>query len=106
MIFKPVSDTDTTRPLMPDALAGQPTLSTMLLSWNASVDPQSGIKQYKVYVDGIPNQTVTTTRAMVTDLQKGTAYQFEVSAVNTAELESGKAVLNASTSVSRCIYAL
>ncbi len=58
------------------------------VSWTASADPESGIKAYKVYVDGALYSAVTSPAATISGLSRNTGYDVTVSAVNWAELES------------------
>ncbi|MFE3072673.1 chitinase [Streptomyces sp. NPDC059247] len=76
-----VPDPDPVIPATPAGLAtGTVTNSSVALSWNAV----AGATAYKVYRDGANPQTVTGTSATVSGLAADTAYQFQVSATNTA----------------------
>jgi chitinase len=74
-------DPDPTAPATPAGLAaGTVTTSSVALSWGAV----SGATGYKVYRDGANPQTVSGTSTTITGLTADTAYQFQVSATNSA----------------------
>ncbi len=60
------------------------------LSWNAATSPDSTVKGYRVYLNGVLVRTVTGTSTMVTGLLSGTDYTFAVSAIDARDLESEK----------------
>ena len=75
------TDPDPVVPPTPAGLtAGTVTTSSIALSWNAA----SGATGYKVYRNGALAQTTSGASATVTGLAADTAYQFQVSATNTA----------------------
>jgi hypothetical protein len=80
---------DDTPPAAPSNLQQESaTNRSVTLVWDAAIDNESGIKQYKVFVDGALTTTVSSTQATLTGLSRNTAYQVAVSAVNWADLES------------------
>ncbi|GAB3008806.1 glycoside hydrolase family 9 protein [Saccharothrix stipae] len=84
---------DTTPPSTPGApLASDVTTTGMKLSWTASTDPESAIKEYDVIaVEGDALRvvaTVTSPSATLTGLRPDTAYNFAVVAKNVANLRS------------------
>ncbi|MFI9120169.1 chitinase [Streptomyces bikiniensis] len=87
-------DPDPVVPATPAGLAaGATTTSSVDLSWGAV----SGATSYKVYRDGAAPQTVSGTSATVTGLAADTAYQFQVSAVNSAGESAKSAAVTART---------
>ncbi|MEU4442874.1 glycoside hydrolase family 9 protein [Actinosynnema sp. NPDC050801] len=84
---------DTTPPSTPGApLASDITTTGVKLSWTASTDPESAIKEYDViYVEGDALRvvaTVTSPSATLTGLRPDTSYTYAVVAKNTANLRS------------------
>ncbi|MET9936100.1 glycoside hydrolase family 18 protein, partial [Streptomyces sp. NPDC006324] len=89
-----VPDPDPVVPSTPAGLAaGTVTSSSVSLSWGAV----SGATGYKVYRDGAAPQTVSGTSATVTGLTADTAYQFQVSATNSAGESAKSAAVAART---------
>ncbi|MFC7930929.1 chitinase [Streptomyces cinereoruber] len=89
-----VPDPDPVVPTTPAGLAaGGTTSSSVDLSWGAV----SGATSYKVYRDGVAPQTVSGTSATITGLAADTAYQFQVSAVNSAGESAKSAAVTART---------
>ncbi|MGA5217374.1 chitinase [Streptomyces cinereoruber] len=89
-----VPDPDPVVPTTPAGLAaGGTTTSSVDLSWGAV----SGATSYKVYRDGVAPQTVSGTSATITGLAADTAYQFQVSAVNSAGESAKSAAVTART---------
>ncbi|MFE6458778.1 chitinase [Streptomyces cinereoruber] len=89
-----VPDPDPVVPTTPAGLAaGGTTSSSVDLSWGAV----SGATSYKVYRDGASPQTVSGTSATITGLAADTAYQFQVSAVNSAGESAKSAAVTART---------
>ncbi|MGW4029935.1 chitinase [Streptomyces sp. NPDC004838] len=89
-------DPDPVVPPVPTGLsAGAATSSAIPLSWS----PSTGATGYKVYRDGAatPVATVTTASATVTGLTPDTAYQFAVSATNSAGESAKSATVTART---------
>ncbi|XVV01631.1 glycoside hydrolase family 9 protein [Actinosynnema sp. CA-248983] len=85
---------DTTPPTVPGApVASDVTATGAKLTWTASTDPESGVKDYDVVaVEGDALRvvaTVTGTSYTVTGLRPDTAYRFAVVARNNAGLRSG-----------------
>jgi len=84
---------DTTPPSIPQNLTAQVISDRRIdLSWQASTDNESAISYYNVYRDGglSPISQPTSTSYSDTSLSPSTSYSYEVSAVNTAGLESGR----------------
>ncbi|MGW4113360.1 glycoside hydrolase family 9 protein [Actinosynnema sp. NPDC004786] len=84
---------DTTAPSTPGApVASDITTTGAKLTWTASTDPESGVKEYDVIsVEGDALRvvaTVTSPSATLTGLRPNTAYQFAVVAKNGANLRS------------------
>lgn len=81
---------DTTPPSVPQDVsvvtAGN---TTVTLSWSPSTDDETGVREYRVYVDGAKTMTTTTTVATVAGLNRATSYSLRVSAVNYSDTESG-----------------
>ncbi|MFC8895975.1 chitinase [Streptomyces cinereoruber] len=89
-----VPDPDPVVPTTPAGLAaGGTTSSSVDLSWGAV----SGATSYKVYRDGASPQTVSGTSATITGLAADTAYQFQVSAVNSAGESAKSSAVTART---------
>lgn len=81
-------ETDITAPDAPTDLNGTVTFTTVELSWQPSVDLESGIAGYNVYQGGTLILTTEEFEATITDLQPLTSYEFGVSAVDSAGNES------------------
>ncbi|MFD1147166.1 glycoside hydrolase family 9 protein [Saccharothrix hoggarensis] len=84
---------DTTAPSTPGTpVASDITTTGAKLTWTASTDPESGVKEYDVIsVEGDALRvvaTVTSPSATLTGLRPDTAYQFTVVAKNGANLRS------------------
>ena len=83
---------DTTPPTVPTNLVlGIATSSSIGFTWDASTD-NIGVTGYKVYVDGVFNQTVTSEFANVTGLSSNTSYNLSVSAIDAAGNESVRSI--------------
>lgn len=79
---------DNTAPTVPTNLVlGIATSSSIGFAWDASTD-NIGVTGYKVYVNGVFNQTVTQTSVNVTGLSSNTSYNLSVSAIDAAGNES------------------
>ncbi|MBN8281215.1 MAG: fibronectin type III domain-containing protein, partial [Gammaproteobacteria bacterium] len=83
---------DTTKPSVPQGLAGTPASTSRIdLSWSASTDTGgSGVSGYRVYRNGIgtPLATVAGTTYSDTGLTANTSYSYRVSAYDAAGNES------------------
>ncbi|HSR15352.1 MAG TPA: fibronectin type III domain-containing protein, partial [Gemmatimonadales bacterium] len=80
---------DATGPTKPSNLsAGAVGTDRIDLTWSASADPESGIKEYRVYRDGLQIAVSGQTSYSDTGLAPFTTYQYRVSAVNGQDLES------------------
>ncbi|RSM91518.1 endoglucanase [Kibdelosporangium aridum] len=95
------SPADATPPTTPGTpVASAITATGVTLTWTASSDPESGVKDYDVIsIEGDTQRvvaTVTGTSATLTGLQPNTAYRFAVQARNGAGLKSA---LSAAVSV-------
>jgi endoglucanase len=91
----PVDTTAPTTPGLP--VASDVTATGVKLTWPASTDPESGVKEYDVIaVEGDALRvvaTVTTPSATLTGLRPDTVYRFSVTAKNGANLKSGMSAL-------------
>lgn len=88
-------DPDPVVPAPPSGLAASGvTSSSVTLNWSGS----SGATGYNVYQGGTKVQSVNGTSATVSGLQPETAYQFQVSATNTAGESAKSAAITATTS--------
>ena len=88
--FQALTVVDTTAPTAPVGLSAQtPDYHTVVLSWDAASDPDSGILGYEISRDG---QMLTTgfPGLSYTDVgvEENTSYQYEVIAVNGAGIRS------------------
>jgi len=81
-------ETDVTAPDAPINLAGTVDFTTVTLTWQPSVDDDSGIAGYNVFQDGVLIQTTVDPTATVSGLTPLTSYEFGVSAVDLAGNES------------------
>jgi uncharacterized repeat protein (TIGR03806 family) len=91
---------DTSPPTAPTELRGTPSSGTSIgLAWRAASDSGgSGLKDYRVYRDGVNIATVTTTSFADSGLTPNTSYSYQVSARDNADNESGRsAAVSAST---------
>jgi Zn-dependent metalloprotease/chitodextrinase len=88
---------DTQAPSTPGSLsASGTTTNSTNLSWTASSD-NVGVTGYRVYVNGSFDGSTASTNYTVTGLSASTSYVMEVSAVDAAGNESGKAATNVTT---------
>jgi fibronectin type 3 domain-containing protein len=67
-----------TNPTPPTNVTAAPADRSLVVSWTASTEP--GVVGYRVWVDGVPGQTTTTTSATVTGLVNGRSYVITVRA--------------------------
>jgi hypothetical protein len=81
-------ETDVTPPDAPINLAATVEFTTVTLTWQPSVDDDSGIAGYNVFQDGVLIQTTEVPEAVIADLTPLTSYEFGVSAVDLAGNES------------------
>jgi chitodextrinase len=89
--------TDTTPPSVPQNLTnGAITTFTIELSWDSSTDSESGINRYLIYRNGVVAGNSFTNQYTDDGLIPGSSYNYQVSAVNGVNLESG---LSSSVSV-------
>lgn len=86
-------ESDVTAPDSPTGLEGTVSFTNVSLTWQPSLDSESGIAGYNVYQDGTVVQTVEETNATITGLQPTTSYEFGVSAVDVAGNESAATFL-------------
>jgi hypothetical protein len=63
---------------------------SLLLSWAAANDPESGVNYYIVYRDSVNVGTTSMTSFADTGLTEGVTYAYEVLAVNGVGLEGGR----------------
>jgi len=91
-VLTTASSGDTTPPGTVTGLASpSKTDTTVDLAWNGSPDNVDiVVPTYRIFLDGIFNNQVTTTSGQVTGLTALTAYSFTVSAVDTAGNESAQ----------------
>ena len=87
---------DLVPPTAPTELTAQPDLTSVTLSWEASIDNNS-VEGYRVSLDGVIIDTVTTTSFVVTGLIPSTEYTFEVAAFDDDRNNSEKASVSATT---------
>jgi hypothetical protein len=82
---------DTTPPTLPQALkATVSSESEAVLTWQASVDEESGISKYLIYRNGVLVGQSPSTSYTDIGLEESTTYTYQVSALNGAGLESAK----------------
>lgn len=81
-------ETDVTAPDAPLGLEGTVNFTTVTLTWQPSVDDDSGLAGYNVWQDGSLIQTTEETTATISGLTPLTTYEFGVSAVDLAGNES------------------
>ncbi len=81
-------ETDVTAPDAPEGLEGTVAFTTVNLTWQPSIDGESGIAGYNVYQDGALIQTVEEPAATISGLAPLTSFEFGVSAVDVAGNES------------------
>lgn len=82
---------DDTPPTTPTGLDADAVSSSRIdLSWSASNDPQSGVVEYRVFRNGSLAGTASGTSFQDTGLEPYTGYEYRVSAVNGAGLESDR----------------
>ena len=86
-------ESDITAPDPPTGLEGTVSFTNVTLTWQPSVDSESGIAGYNVYQDGTIVQTVEETGTTISGLQPTTSYEFGVSAVDVAGNESAASFL-------------
>ncbi len=87
-------ETDVTAPDPPAGLEGSVSFTTVSLTWQPSVDGESGIAGYNVYQDGALIQTTVVTEATIAGLAPLTLYEFGVSAVDLAGNESAASFIS------------
>ena len=92
-----LSQSDPTPPSTPTLPLAQPAGEQVSLSWQASSDPESGVSQYKIYrATNSGNETLLTPVAggalsyVDRAVLPGTAYFYQVTAINGAGLESSR----------------
>ncbi len=91
---------DTQAPSVPAGLKlSAVTESTASLSWNASTD-NTGVKGYRIYVNGKSVVTTAGTSYKITGLNAGTTYSVTVTAYDAASNESAKSQALSITTVS------
>ncbi len=91
---------DTTPPAAPDSLtAVAESDSRVRLEWQAANDAESGIARYKIYRDNQLIAQVPSPSYIDTGLFEKTAYTYQVSAVNFAQLESARSASAVATTL-------
>jgi chitodextrinase len=88
--------TDTEAPTTPDGLGATPAFTTVALSWTASTD-NAGVTGYRVYRGATLLATVPAPGYEDTGLAPGTAYHYEVRAIDSANNPSGAATVDTAT---------
>lgn len=84
---------DSSPPSVPSGLSGIIAGAAQInLTWNASSDPQSGVKEYKIYRNGALLNTSTTPSFNDTAAPVGALVSYEVSAVNNDDVESNRSL--------------
>jgi len=90
-VFTLAASSDTTAPTAPTSLNATASSNSKIdLSWSTASDPESGINSYKIYRDNTFIGSSSGTSYSDTGLVEGTAYTYEVSAVNGTGLEGPK----------------
>lgn len=83
--------TDSTAPSVPQNLQAVLTGEMQVdLSWDASIDDESGVSRYRIYRNDLSLTTTTRTSFSDMDCIPGEIYRYQVSAINGASLESEK----------------
>jgi hypothetical protein len=82
--------TDNTPPVIGRISAKALSPTSVLISWDAASDPESGVRVYRLYRNG--NFLVENNALAYTDntAQEGTTYSYQVSAVNFWDMESAR----------------
>lgn len=82
---------DTTAPTVPsNVVASNATANSVDLNWTGSTDADSGLKEYRIYMQTggtgsyVQQATATTNSTTITGLTSGTVYGFKVSALDNA----------------------
>lgn len=84
---------DTEAPTIPANLAGEALSdSSIKLTWDVSTDNE-GVKSYNVYRDDMKIAATELSNYIDTNLTRGQAYAYSVSAVDDADNESGKSIV-------------
>lgn len=95
--------TDTTPPSQPTNLVATPNDATLtiVLTWSASTDAESGVSNYRIYRDGALIQTVSGATLTYSDTGRtpGVTYTYQVAAVNGVNLESTRASVTSSVAL-------
>jgi chitodextrinase len=86
--FNATASADTTAPGVPAGLTATSGNQQMSLSWTASADPDDAVASYYVYRDGVYVGSSTTSSFTDAALTNGTAYSYQVTAVDTHGNES------------------
>jgi fibronectin type 3 domain-containing protein len=85
-----VTTPDDTGPSVPEDLSATAVGTQRVdLSWSPSIDGESGILGYRIFRDGGEIAVTEATIFQDSQLAPGTKYEYRVSAINGAELESG-----------------
>jgi hypothetical protein len=81
---------DPTPPTVPTGLTSTIAAGPQIrLEWNASVDPDSAVGDYRVYRNGALVTTTPDTEYIDTNVTVGAAYSYQVVARNTSQIASG-----------------
>ncbi len=91
---------DATPPSIPQGLQATVVSDNRInLTWSASNDPESDVAQYNIYRNGVFIRETPSTNFSDTGLREATQYQYEVSAVNLADIESPKSAPASATTL-------
>ena len=97
-VTTPVSHTPDPGPSAPAHLAVTPVSPTQVnLTWSASIDRVTGIKQYRILRDGKQVGTTTTTSFGDSGLYPHTSYTYQVVAVSGGDKPAGSAAVHVTT---------
>lgn len=88
---------DLTAPSVPANLAATGGDRKVSLTWDASTDADTGVREYNVYRDGEFVDSTTETSFVDGDLDNGTLYSFTVSAVDNSLNESAASTPDTAT---------
>jgi len=79
---------DTTAPTVPTGLVGTAGDRRATLTWTASTDADTGVRNYRIFRDGVSIAYTENTGYVDTERTNGTAYSYRVAAVDNSLNES------------------